>query len=666
MIPHKRYFWCFFFSLYSLVISAQDRQQWEKYYSELTQTESVSDETTQDSYEILGNLADSPIDLNHATDEDLDQFIFLTDQQREELAEYLYKYAPLRSLGELAMIESLDPLRRQLLSCFVYLGEEQKADFPTMKNMLKYGRNEILTAASIPFYKRKGDKNGYLGYPYRHWLKYNFTFGQYVKLGFIGSQDAGEPFFANKNRMGYDYYSFYFQLKNYRKLKSFVIGRYRLKFGMGIHINNDFSFGKLGTLATLNSTTNTIRAHSSKMEGNYLQGTAGTIKLSDAFELTGFVSYRHIDATLNQDSTTFSAIITGGYHRTLSEMAHKHNIEEFLGGGHLGFNSHGFHAGITASHTAFSKELRPDKEQVFREHYPSGKSFSSISIDYGYLSGRFSIQGETATGNSKAIATINSASVQLNPNLSLLLLQRFYSYRYYALFSRSFSSGGRIQNESGLFFGINWAPAARLTLKTYTDFAYFPWAKYQISQASHSWDNFLSAVYSLGNISVCGRYRLQFRQQDNEDKTGLSDEMTQRGRLYVSFSNAKWWLKTQADIAFSNHQAGSSGMMFSQNAGFHTDKWQLYATIGYFKTDDFNSRIYLYERGLLYSFAFPMFYGHGVRFAFSIRTDFNSRLMAMGKIGTTAYFDRRQIGNSYQMIDNNAKTDLELQLRWKF
>lgn len=50
----------------------------------------------------------------------------------------------------------------------------------------------------VPFYERKGDKEGYRGYPYKHWLRYQFHYGDYAKMGVVASQDAGEPFFGGR------------------------------------------------------------------------------------------------------------------------------------------------------------------------------------------------------------------------------------------------------------------------------------------------------------------------------------------------------------------------------------------------------------------------------------------------------------------------------------
>lgn len=56
----------------------------------------------------------------------------------------------------------------------------------------------MVAAVKVPLYERKGDKDGYWGYPYKHWLRYQFHYSDYVKMGFVASQDGGEPFFGGK------------------------------------------------------------------------------------------------------------------------------------------------------------------------------------------------------------------------------------------------------------------------------------------------------------------------------------------------------------------------------------------------------------------------------------------------------------------------------------
>ena len=183
---------------------AQDIPSWQTYLEQLSDVEGIESGDLEEMYEMLSEQAAHPIDLNHATREDLAQLPFLTKQQIEELVEYIDQYAPLRSVGELAMIESLDLTRRKLLSYFVTINPSPTSAFPSMKDLLRYGRNELIATGKIPFYRRKGDDNGYLGYPYKHWLRYQLSYGLYGKMGIVASQDAGEPWFAGRNKWGYD------------------------------------------------------------------------------------------------------------------------------------------------------------------------------------------------------------------------------------------------------------------------------------------------------------------------------------------------------------------------------------------------------------------------------------------------------------------------------
>ena len=92
-------------------------------------------------FEQLCELEDAPIDLNTATEEDLQRLFFLSAKQREDLTEYLDRYRPLRSMDELALVESLDPLRKELTESFCYISEAtEKRQFPTLKQIAKHLR----------------------------------------------------------------------------------------------------------------------------------------------------------------------------------------------------------------------------------------------------------------------------------------------------------------------------------------------------------------------------------------------------------------------------------------------------------------------------------------------------------------------------------------------
>ncbi|MBR6276696.1 MAG: helix-hairpin-helix domain-containing protein [Prevotella sp.] len=642
----------------------QSERPWEQALADVMTAEDLESATWEDTYNMLCELEEQPIDLNKATREELEALPFLTDRQVEDIMEYRYRYGAMKSMNELRMIRSLDSRLIDVLRYFTFIDNETAtAGKRPLKERLQYGHHELMAYGRIPFYERRGDKNGYEGYPYRHWLRYRYNLDNDVKIGFVGSQDAGEPFFANTNKAGYDFYSYYLQVRRLGCIENAVVGKFKLSVGMGLVLNNSFGMGKLATLQQLGRSTNTVRPHSSRSQTDYMQGAAATFNLSPRWQLTAFLSYRPLDATLNDDGS-IRTIVTGGYHRTPTEIEKKNNSHATDGGTHIAYRRGGLHAGATAVYTHLDRDLSPDTRTLYRRYNAQGNNFLNLSADYGYLHPRFALNGETAMNRDGAIATINSLSVEVSDELSLMLMQRFYSYRYTALYARSLSEGGHVQNESGYYFGLTWNPSPRLSVRAYTDYAYFAWARYQVSQPSHSWDNLLNATYSRGEWSITARYRLHLRQKDDDSKTALVNTTEHRGRIAVIWQHKTFSAATQADgVSTGSHDRGYS---LSETVGWNIRRLKLNVNAGYFHTDSYDSRIYTYERGPLYTFSFPSFYGEGMRGAVMAQLKLNRRLSLTAKLGYTHYFDRSAIGSGLQQIDHSSQTDLDLQARWTF
>lgn len=642
----------------------EDAQEWESIYNELYDIDEVENEDAEHVYDVLSDIAADKINLNDATRDDIEQLVFLTPQQVEDLCEYIDRYAPLRSINELRMIASIDIERQQLLRHFVYVGEaaSEKSEVASAKDLFDDGRNELIATGRIPLYERAGDKEGYLGPKYKHWVRYTFT-GKHLKAGFIGAQDAGEPFFTHGNDWGYDHYSFYVVAKDIGRFKTIAVGRYRVKFGMGLVINNDFSFGKTASLYTTNS-NNAIRGHSSRSDYNYLQGAAATFTIAKGLDVSAFVSYRKIDATESGD-TAITTILKTGYHRTETEMSHKNNTSQFVVGGNVRYTTGGLHIGATGLFSSLDKTLSPNTSQLYRLYYPAGKTFANYSVDYGYTSHYVTAEGETAMDKDGAAATINRLILKATSNLSFTLLQRFYSYRYSALFAKCFSDGGRMQNESGLYAGATWTASSGTTVMAYVDYARYAWLRYQVSDRSHSWDYYLAVTHRRGALTLYGRYRIRLRRCDNDSDTGLMAKNEQRGRVSATLDYGTWRAAIQGDYSAAT-VSHSHGYMLSCSGGYKQRAFAVDVGAAYFHTDDYNSRVYLYERSTLYSLSNNVFYGRGMRLYVKARVDIVRNVDFIAKVGGTKYFDRDVISSSYQQIDGSSMTDIDLQIRWRF
>lgn len=321
--------WC-------MALSAQNDDTWEELFNLTEQLEDTESDQWEQNYEQLSDLATDKIDINRCTREDLSLLPFLSAQQIMDIMEYRDRAGRIETPVELRLVPSLDKVTADLLSHFITISPDStRGRFPSLGQLLSRGRHELVGTLRVPFYRRRGDRNGYLGYPYKHWLRYTFSSSGHVKAGLVASQDAGEPFFSGRNATGYDFYSAYLLINRWGPLKTAVIGRYRLRFGMGLILNNSFGMGKLNTLATLGRSATHVFAHSSRMESNYLQGAAATVKLNRHLDLTAFASWRKMDATLGADSTSIATILKTGYHRTESEMRRRRNASTTLWGGNL-------------------------------------------------------------------------------------------------------------------------------------------------------------------------------------------------------------------------------------------------------------------------------------------------------------------------------------------
>ncbi len=643
------------FHLSLVTSSAQETRPWEQYLNEVMTAEDAGSTAWEQTYELLCELEQHPLNINHATREQLEELPFLSAQQVEGIMAYLWRYGRMESLSELMMISELDYPQRRLLTYFIYVDEQEAANdrqqAPSLRNIAQYGHHELIATGRVPFYERKGDIDGYLGEKYRHWLRYQFAYGDQVKAGIVGAQDAGEPFFANKNKWGYDYYSLYVQLRNIGRLESLVVGNYRVSMGMGLVMNNGFSLGKLAMLQNLGRSAYTLRAHSSRSVGS-LFGAATTVDMGRGLKLIAFASYSPVDATLNKDGTA-ATILDTDYHRTETEMAKKHNLHQLKTGGSLRYNAHGLRLGVNTLYTHLDRRLNPNTQPLYRRHYPQGSDFLNLSLDYGYTTPRWSLSGETAIDRKGHLATINTASLRLSDVTSMMLLQRFYSYAYTSLDAQSFSDGGKTQNESGIYLGINWQPSQTFRLNAYTDYAYFAWARYQVSQSSYSWDNLVQATWQKQGCSINGRYRVRFYNR-----------WEQRERLGIDYAGGHG-LAGRLQIDGCRVQE-EWGVMVSGSLTYTRQWLRLNGGVGWFHTDSYDSRLYLYENSPLYTYSMAQFYGEGIRYWLMARAGIGKRLTLTAKIGVTDYFDRAVIGSSYQQVEGSSLTDLDLQVRWKW
>ena len=662
---------------------------WETFIEQLhLEYEESGQEAFESIYEDYAFLHANPININSADSTELKSLGFLTDWQIEGIHCYIHRHGALRGIGELMLIPELDYHTRQLLSYFIYFGPLQKEEEKWHKEwhrMLTQGRSELTTRLDIPLYQQAGyaprtlsqlessPSRYYTGNALYHNIRYNYRYGNQLSWGICTEKDAGEPIFNAQHPLP-DHISGYLQIGDRGILKNLVIGNYRLHFGQGLVINSGFALGKNMLLQNLGQQQPCIKPHRGTSESNYYTGIATTLAWR-AWALTTFASYQQVDATL--DGASISTLKTDGYHRTPLEQARKGNTRSNLFGAHLGYVAHGFHLGTTAMFQSFNRNFTIPT-QPYKRYAPQGHSFINASADYAWHHHRISILGETAIDKKGSFATLNMMRLKAIDGLHFTLLQRYYTHDYWALEANSISVSGDIRGEQGIYLGTEWQPHRKLQVTAYADAYHFPFLRYRVSEPSYGTDGAITIHYTGNNShQLMLRYRYRLKQRDVSEgyllpDGGLLNEWAHRlkaqweGSLTSTLS-----FKTQAEGCIVTAETPSIGYMANIEATheptFETHSVRLSGGFAIFHTD-YATRIFSYERGLLYAYNSQMFYGNGARASLFFQYSHKKipHLSATAKAGATYYFDRNTIGSGASMIDANHKEDIQLQIRYTF
>ena len=635
---------------------------------------SVNSLNWENELEELSNRLQEPVNLNSATREQLEQFPFLSDIQIEHLLAYIYIHGQMETIYELQLVEELDRQTIQYLLPFVCIKAINNEPAFRWKTMLKdagrYGKNEVLTRLDIPFYKRKGYEHTYLGPSVYNSVKYTFRYRDQLYAGGVAEKDAGEPFAALHNRYGYDYYSFYLLLQNCGRLKSLAVGNYRLSFGQGLVMSTDYLMGKTIYASSFNNRSTGIKRHSSTDEYNYFRGVATTVALTKRLSVSAFYSHRNMDGVVTDGEIT--SVYKTGLHRSRKEADKKNLLTSQLTGGNVSYQQNHIRLGITGVYYVFNRPYEPELTG-YSKYNIHGNHFYNLGIDYAYRWRRFSFQGETAIGK-QGWASLNRLQYSPVQDIQFILIHRFYSYDYWAMYAHSFGEGSTVQNEQGYYVGLETTPFSHWRFFVSFDLFSFPWKKYRINKPSRGTDGLIQATFTpRTNLSMYLKYRYK---QKERDLTGSKGTLT----LPIFHHQLRYRLNYSLNDVFSsrttldyNHfhsqdRAATKGYQVTQMISSQLPWTRLFADVqgSYFCTDDYNSRVYVSEKGLLYTFYTPSFQGRGFRCAVRLRYELNKHWLFITKFGETIYLNRNEIGSGNDLIYGNKKADIQMQLRIKF
>ncbi len=644
---------------------------------------------TDDSDELdLESFMSHPLNLNMAREEDLIQLHLLQTIQIKNFLIYRDLLGSLLTVHELQAVPGFDVETIRRLLPYIVIRRDESL-YSALRERWKGGDKSFLVRTARVLEKSKGfekqsdsGKSYYEGSALKAFIRYTYNYKNLLAFGFTGEKDAGEPFFRGAQRYGFDFYSFHFFLQHVGIVRALAIGDFTVNMGQGLIQWQSIAFTKSAQTLAIKREAPCLKPYHSAGEFNFHRGIGITLE-KGRWQSSLFISSQKISTTPKPDSSgsndLFSSFQNSGYHRTPAEIADRNNSQQFSAGMNLRYNSNRFMLGINWIHFQFNR-LFEKRGELYNLYSLRGTRLTNLSVDYNYTAANIHLFGELAVDQWKHFAFLQGALISLRENLDLSFLYRNISPGFQSLYSDAFTENSFPNNEKGLYAGFVLRPAAGLQMNLYYDVFDFPWIKYRVDAPSAGRDLLMQFNYQPDKN---WRFNFTYKNESKEINAGISEGGThsiykpllQHWRIETGYtvSGILDFIGRMEFVRMDTTAISLSRQGFLGMAGIHIRKSRISGNISVtiFETDGYDTRIYLNEPDLLYSFSLPAYYGKGIHYNINLYKDisrlipFRARhfhLSAALNWAQTFYPGLSVIGSGLDQISGNRKTIIKAQL----
>lgn len=655
----------------SLQVFSQ-QEQFETYLDLITDLSerNETDEEVNEFSEQLFELWQHPLNINKAQNYDFAKLFWLNETQLTNLESYVSAHKPIVSLFELTYLTGFDTTLIRSLSPFLVCGTDPNA------GKSGYWDQSLILRSGRVLEKQKGYATGNLeGDPWKHYVRYRIDKDDQISAGFTLEKDAGEALFKGSNRAGPDYYSGFVQVRNTGILKNLCIGDYATGYGQGLVLGPGFSLGKSSQAINVVQRETGIRPYTSGNENRYLRGLAAEVQWKN-LKTALFFSIRKMDANITLYDSVENRVIevsslqNTGIHATEGEIADEKALKETTAGFHIAYDHPLVKLGISGIHSQFDANLVPTLTN-YNQFYLKGNTCNTLGADYKLRLRNMIIFGETAIDQGRNLATLNGVYSSLSSKIQLSILHRYYSRSYNSLYGNAFGEGSRVQNEEGVFSGISYSPLKRIKFSAYMDYFRFPWLKDGMDAPSYGKEFLVRADYAVNrrfNVYLQYRFKQKMQNAQSSDSTfnSLTTIESNRFRAFFRYSPTDQLdLTTLLEVGHLTHE---KSYLLCQD--IHVSSASLpvsfYLRYAVFETGSYNSRIYAYENDLLFTFNVNSYYYQGQRYFVMLKYSPLRRVDVWLRYSQTLYPGRRTVSSGDYGIDGNTKSDIRMQLFWRF
>lgn len=645
------------------------------------------------SFEHLEHFQAHPLNLNKVTALELADLGLLSPLQIQAFMQYRAEAGALISIYELQAIPKFDLVSIRRILPYVTIRTDLNILKTNVLKMLTTGKNDLYVRYQRILETKKGFQplaegetaSRYLGDPNRLYIRYKHHYENRLSYGITMEKDAGEEFFTGSNKQGFDFYSAHFYAKDLSTvIKTVTLGDFEAKLGQGLILWSGFGFGKGANVMNVKRTGRTLKAYTAANEASFLRGGGVTLRLGKSLETTILASYRNQDATISILDTLeaepqvleVSTLQLSGLHRTSTEVSNENAINQFTTGGQVKYlvnNGKNGHIGINGTFTQLDAPLGIS-DNLYKKFRFSGDRLLNYSLDYTFIFKNFHFFGETAQSDNGGLATLNGLLLALHRRVDMVVVQRHFQKNYQTLFGNTFSETSGVNNESGTYIGLEMRPNYHWKISMYFDMWRHPWLRFNVDAPSTGEEYLMQIDYRPSKKTLFQvRFRNEIKEKNAVGNTTPIDFLVPQTRTQTRFHFAHKIsknLELRSRVEWSIFNDGisnrSNGYLVYQDILYKQHNISGNLRFALFDTDDFNSRIYAYENDVLYAFSIPAYFYKGNRFYMNLRYRLTPQLLIEGRFAQTRMTNRATISSGLEEIQGNTRSEVKLQVRYKF
>ena len=566
-----------------------------------TVVEGGGDVDFEEMQEQLMRLNAQKININQATHDDLQGLYFLSDEQIEKILIYRDEH-PLHSVYEVQLIPGLREWEYRFIALFVEAGPTEKQKI-YVRDLFRNAQHE----ADVRLDARNVENN--LQDPVYTSLKYRFSSMHTLDFGLTFKHDVGTSWWGPDTYL-FDYYGGYAQLSNIGRLKTVVVGDYRVNFGLGLVVSGQMRMGKTAYINNLNYGGQGLKKYGGTGGSSFFRGVGTTVKLGP------------VDA-----SAWYSC-------------KREKEIWQHVVGLNATYNWKNLRVGLTATESLFSDSLKV-QQRYYTGKYFEGKRQAVIGAHAFYHYRIASFFGEVAVAQNRqwGVGTLFGAKVATSSDVNVLMIGRYYSPWFDNRLASAFGETTRNNDELGLFVGTEVLSVRDWRFGVYGDLFRFSGPKFGIRDTIGGFELQGEAAWIPKNLPHM-ELKLRWKR-----KGGAYLDRWQ-GRYLLSWESGGWQMETSLHGTLCDYVSANAegkrltfGYAVMQDVHYHFSSVPIVLQLRaeWFDVQYWNNRIYAYENDVLYAFNIPATYGQGARWYLNARYKLNTHFSLYLKVAETVY-----------------------------